>query len=52
MSIEEQRTCAYERCVCVVQGPQRYCSDYCADAAAEREVEIQCDCKDAPCALN
>jgi len=51
MSTGEQTKCAYERCECAVNDGERYCSDYCADASAEREIEIQCDCKHAPCAL-
>jgi hypothetical protein len=44
--------CAYTPCLCVVEGRQQYCSDYCSDADDTKETEIQCDCKHAPCALD
>ncbi len=44
--------CAYGLCECVVEPGDKYCSNYCEDAAREREVEIQCDCKHPSCALN
>ena len=43
--------CAYEQCRCQVSTVETYCSDYCSDADDEQEVEIQCDCKHAPCSL-
>lgn len=46
-----QVKCAYELCVCKVEPEDKYCSNYCRDAARESEVEIQCDCKHPPCAL-
>lgn len=52
MSTQEETKCAYERCECVVQGAEKYCSDYCGDADASGEIEIQCDCKHAPCGLD
>jgi len=51
MMSQEQKRCAYQRCECLVQSADKYCSDYCSEAAAEDEIEIQCDCKHAPCAL-
>jgi len=51
MITQEQLRCGYQRCECLVQGSTKYCSEYCADADAEHEIEIQCDCKHAPCAL-
>jgi hypothetical protein len=47
----KQTKCAYERCECAVNDGKRHCSDYCADADADHEIEIQCDCKHAPCSL-
>ena len=51
MNTQGQGKCAYSRCECIVGTNEKYCSDYCADADDEREIEIQCDCKHAPCAL-
>jgi hypothetical protein len=51
MSTGKQTKCAYERCACAVNDAQRYCSDYCADADTDHEIEIQCDCKHTPCSL-
>jgi len=45
------KKCGHEMCRCAVPEHQRYCSDYCKDAAEEKEIEIQCDCKHEPCAL-
>lgn len=44
--------CAYEECKCQVPSTQKYCSDYCSDADGVVEVELQCECKHAPCALD
>lgn len=46
-----QHKCAYEQCECYVSSLETYCSDYCSDADDAAEVEIQCDCKHAPCSL-
>ena len=46
-----QHKCAYEQCECQVSTLKTYCSDYCSDADDQQEVEFQCDCKHAPCAL-
>jgi uncharacterized membrane protein len=46
-----QHKCSYSECVCVVGGNEQYCSDYCSDADDQKETELQCDCKHAPCAL-
>jgi hypothetical protein len=43
--------CTYEQCECQVSTLNTYCSDYCSDADDQQEVEFQCDCKHAPCAL-
>ena len=43
--------CAYEQCECQVSTLTTYCSDYCFDADDQQEVEFQCDCKHAPCAV-
>ena len=43
--------CAYEQCECQVSTLNTYCSDYCSDADDAEEVEMQCDCKHAPCSL-
>ena len=45
------RKCKHEQCQCQVSTLKTYCSDYCSDADDAQEVEIQCDCKHAPCAL-
>ena len=51
MDIGGQHKCAYELCQCQVSTLNEYCSDYCSDADDAQEVELQCDCKHAPCAL-
>ncbi len=51
MDIGGQHKCAYELCECQVSTLHEYCSDYCSDADDALEVELQCDCKHAPCAL-
>ena len=51
MDIGGQHKCAYELCECQVSTLNEYCSDYCSDADDAQEVELQCDCKHAPCAL-
>jgi hypothetical protein len=48
---KSKRKCAYEQCNCEVSFGQEYCSDYCSDADEVHEVELQCDCKHAACAL-
>jgi hypothetical protein len=47
-----QHKCAHEQCRCEVSTLETYCSDYCSDADDQQEVELQCDCKHASCALN
>jgi hypothetical protein len=49
---ESKNKCAYEHCQCEVGFGQKYCSDYCSEAANLEEVELQCDCGHAPCALD
>jgi hypothetical protein len=51
MDIGGQHKCAYELCECQVSTLNVYCSDYCSDADDAEELELQCDCKHAPCAL-
>jgi len=51
IDIGGQHKCAYEQCACQVSTLKTYCSDYCSDADDQQEVEFQCDCKHAPCAL-
>ena len=51
MDIGGQHKCAYELCECQLSTLNTYCSDYCSDADDAQEVELQCDCKHAPCAL-
>jgi len=43
--------CAYELCACEAEPGSKYCCNYCEAAAREEEIEIQCDCKHAPCEL-
>lgn len=43
--------CGYEMCECAVEPGARYCCLYCQDAAREKEIELQYDCKHPPCAL-
>lgn len=52
MDIDTRHKCAYEHCQCQIPITQEYCSDYCSDADDIEEVELQCDCKHEPCALN
>jgi len=47
-----QHKCAYEQCQSSVSSLEEYCSDYCSEADDEEEVELQCDCKHPPCALD
>jgi len=47
-----EKKCEYEQCRCMVPEHEHYCSDYCKDAQGEKEIEIQCDCKHPPCALD
>jgi hypothetical protein len=50
--MEGEKKCEYTQCQCTVTAKEKFCSDYCKDAHGENEVEIQCDCKHAPCALD
>ena len=43
--------CANDLCECQVSSLGTYCSDYCSDADDAKEMEIECDCKHAPCSL-
>ena len=52
MDIDTRHKCAHEQCQCQIPITQEYCSDYCSDADDIEEVELQCDCKHEPCALN
>jgi hypothetical protein len=47
----DEKKCGYTQCRCTVSEDEHYCSDYCKDAQSEKEIEIQCDCKHAPCEL-
>ena len=47
-----EKKCGYTQCLCMVSEHEHYCSDYCKDAQGEKEIEIQCDCKHEPCALD
>lgn len=51
LDVGGQHKCAHEQCACQVSTLQTYCSDYCSDADDLEEVEVQCDCKHAPCAM-
>jgi hypothetical protein len=44
--------CSYSQCECQISTLETYCSDYCSDADDESEIEVQCDCKHPPCALD
>jgi hypothetical protein len=50
--IESHHKCANEQCQCQIPITQEYCGDYCSDADDVDKVELQCECKHAPCALN
>ena len=52
LDVGGQRKCAYEECECQVSTLETYCSDYCSDSDDANEVEHQCDCKHAPCAMS
>jgi hypothetical protein len=52
LDIGGKQKCARSQCLCEVASFEKYCSDYCSDADEEKEVEIQCDCKHPPCALD
>jgi hypothetical protein len=49
---ESRRKCAHDQCKCEVSSTERFCSDYCKDAAEIEEVELQCACGHAPCELD
>jgi hypothetical protein len=44
--------CAYEECRCQIPYTRDYCSDFCSDADEVDEVELECECKHPPCALD
>jgi hypothetical protein len=48
---ESKHKCAYEECKCQIPSAQEYCSEYCANADDVDEVELECECKHAPCVL-
>ena len=50
--VESTHKCAYERCRCQISSTLVYCSAYCTDADDVDEVEVQCNCEHAPCALD
>ena len=50
--IESRHKCTHEQCQCQIPSAQEYCSDFCADADEVDEVELQCACNHAPCALD
>ena len=50
--IESRHKCAHEQCQCQILSTQEYCSNFCSDADDIEEVELQCDCKHSPCALD
>ncbi len=52
IDIGGRQKCAYELCECQVSTLETYCSDYCSDADDQQEIELQCDCKHPPCALD
>lgn len=52
LDVDTRHKCAYEQCKCLISTAQEYCSEYCSDADDVDEVQLQCDCKHAPCALN
>jgi len=43
------KKCAHPACNCQVSENQKYCSQYCTDAAAT--TEISCNCGHAGCAV-
>jgi len=49
---KSKQKCAHDQCNCEVQFGQEYCSDFCSEADDIEEVELQCDCGHAPCALD
>jgi hypothetical protein len=44
--------CAHNQCRCQIPSSEKYCSDYCADAAKVGDIEIECDCKHSACELD
>jgi hypothetical protein len=52
LDVDTRHKCAYEQCQCHIPTTQEYCSDFCSDADDVDEVDRQCLCKHAPCALN
>jgi len=51
LDVGGQHKCSYAQCECQVSTLGAYCSDYCSDADDASEVEVQCDCKHAPCSF-
>jgi len=49
---ESRHKCGHEQCQCQIPSTQKYCSDFCSDAEVVHEVELQCGCDHAPCALD
>ena len=47
MADERRKKCAHPACNCLVDKSQKYCSDYCHDAAGT--MEISCNCRHAEC---
>jgi hypothetical protein len=51
LDVGGQHKCLNAGCECQVSTLETYCSDYCSDAEDADEVEVQCDCKHAPCSI-
>jgi len=52
LDVAGQHRCAHVPCRCQVPLTEKYCGIYCSEAAKDKEIEIQCDCKHPACALD
>jgi len=52
LDMEGRHKCAYEQCHCQIPSALEYCSECCSEADDLSEVELQCECKHQPCALD
>jgi hypothetical protein len=48
--VVSRRRCVHEQCRCEVPSTQEYCCNYCSDADAVTEVELDCKCGHPSCA--
>lgn len=49
MADPQKKKCAHPACDCLVEKGNKYCSQYCKDAAGT--MEISCNCRHAECGM-